>query len=146
MDREEIDNITAPFLASDLAVEVRNVYFEHAGTGIGPGAATAAVFDAFRNLLDDPNEGPVIFLALGAAVAERPTARPDPRRRLGPDRIRRRRPRLAAVRRHHQHRPAGSLGELRRPALIWNLMADSENRRRYSRRAFSGRSPWGEVR
>ena len=66
MDREELDNITAPFLASDLAVEVRNVYFEHAGTGIGPGAATAAVFDAFRNLLDDPNEGPVIFLALAA--------------------------------------------------------------------------------
>jgi len=66
MDRDEIDAITAPFLASDLAAEVRNVYFEQTALGVGPGVATAAVFEAYRNLIEDPNDGPVIFLALAA--------------------------------------------------------------------------------
>jgi hypothetical protein len=66
MDSDEIDLLTAPFLASDLAAEVRSVYYEHAGVGTGAGPATAAVFDTFRELLADSNEGPVVLLALAA--------------------------------------------------------------------------------
>lgn len=66
LTQDEIDDITAPFLASDLAIEVRQVYFDHTAAGTGPGPATAAVFDTFRDLLSDTNEGPVVLLALAA--------------------------------------------------------------------------------
>jgi len=63
---DEIETLTAPFLASDLAMEVASVYHEHTGVGVGAGEATAAVISTFRELLADPDEGPVIFLALAA--------------------------------------------------------------------------------
>ena len=61
-----METLTAPFLASDLAMEVASVYHEHTGVGVGAGEATAAVISTFRELLADPDEGPVIFLALAA--------------------------------------------------------------------------------
>jgi len=63
---DEMETLTAPFLASDLAMEVASVYHEHTGVGVGAGEATAAVISTFRELLADPDEGPVIFLALAA--------------------------------------------------------------------------------
>jgi hypothetical protein len=63
---DSLETLTGLFLASDLAREVQNVYYEHAGAGVGAGYATQAVFEAFRNLLTDPNEGPVIFMAIAA--------------------------------------------------------------------------------
>jgi hypothetical protein len=66
LTRDELEAVTAPFLASDLALEVRSVYDERLTAGEGPGPATAAVFESFRNLLGDPDEGPVIFLAVAA--------------------------------------------------------------------------------
>ncbi len=67
MADDELESLTAPFLASDLAAEVANVYLERTAVGVGPGEATAAVIQAFRDLLGDPDEGPVIFLALASA-------------------------------------------------------------------------------
>lgn len=66
LTRDEIEALTAPFLAADLAMEVRGVYDERLTAGEGPGPATAAVFDGFRSLLADPDEGPVVFLAVAA--------------------------------------------------------------------------------
>ena len=63
---DSYDEICAPFLASDLALEVRNVLLEHAPHGADIGPATAQVFSLFGDLLRDPNDGPVIFLAVAA--------------------------------------------------------------------------------
>jgi hypothetical protein len=63
---ENLDEICAPFLASDLALEVRNLMLEHAPHGADIGPATAQVFSVFGDLLRDPNDGPVIFLAVAA--------------------------------------------------------------------------------
>jgi hypothetical protein len=71
VDEDEINDLTAPFLASDLAHEVANVYGERANVGVEPGYATQAVFETFRDLLGDPNEGPVIFLALACLQLRR---------------------------------------------------------------------------
>lgn len=66
LTRDEIEDVTAPFLAADLAMEVRSVYDERLSAGEGPGPATAAVFETFRNVLSDPDDGPVVFLAVAA--------------------------------------------------------------------------------
>lgn len=66
LSRDELDELTAPFLATDMALEVRNVYDDQLTAGEGHGVATAAVFAAFRNVLDDPDDGPVVFLAIAA--------------------------------------------------------------------------------
>ncbi|MGN6506094.1 MAG: hypothetical protein ACTHM6_11080 [Tepidisphaeraceae bacterium] len=63
---ESIESVTAPFLQSDLAQEVRQVYFEQTGVGVDAGPATHAVFQRFGDLLGDPNEGPVVLLAIAA--------------------------------------------------------------------------------
>ena len=63
---ETLQDITTPFLQSDLAQDVRNVYFEQTGHGLDTGPATYAVFQRFADLLQDANEGPVILLALAA--------------------------------------------------------------------------------
>lgn len=55
-----------PFFASDLAAEVRREYGSLAEHGIPSGEATHHVLTTFRDLLDHPNEGPVVFLALAA--------------------------------------------------------------------------------
>jgi hypothetical protein len=70
-DDDELTALTAPFLASDLAQEVQNIYFERTGVGTGAGPATQAVFETFRDLLSDPDEGPVIFLALASVQLRR---------------------------------------------------------------------------
>ncbi|HEX8325447.1 MAG TPA: hypothetical protein VF595_16205 [Tepidisphaeraceae bacterium] len=66
LSRDEIDEITAPFLAADLAMEVRSVYDERLTAGEAPGPATASVFETFRNVLADADDGPVVFLAIAA--------------------------------------------------------------------------------
>lgn len=66
LTRDEIDDVTAPFLASDMAMEVRGVYDERLTAGEGAGPATAAVFDRFRGVLTDADDGPVVFLALAS--------------------------------------------------------------------------------
>ena len=71
MDDQQLHDLTAPFLAADLAQEVANLYLEHAGSGVDPGHATAAVFDAFRDLIADADEGPVILLAIAALQLRR---------------------------------------------------------------------------
>lgn len=63
---EELEAIVAPFLASDLARDVANVYGERRHYNVDIGFATQAVFEHFRELLNDPDEGPVIFLAVTA--------------------------------------------------------------------------------
>jgi hypothetical protein len=68
---EELEGIIAPFLEADLARDVANVYLDQSVGGLHPGVATAGVFEAFRELLDDPNEGPVIFLALASMQLRR---------------------------------------------------------------------------
>jgi hypothetical protein len=60
------DKDLEPFFASDLAAEVRREYFSHTEHGIAAGEATHHVLTTFRDLLDDPHDGPVIFLALAA--------------------------------------------------------------------------------
>jgi hypothetical protein len=76
VDDDEINDLTAVFLASDLAHEVANVYGDRVGVGIDPGFATQAVFETFRDLLGDPNEGPVIFLALASLQLRRRSVLP----------------------------------------------------------------------
>jgi hypothetical protein len=44
VDEDDLYALTAPFLASDLALEVQNIYTERADVGIHPGHATQAVF------------------------------------------------------------------------------------------------------
>ncbi|HEY0008047.1 MAG TPA: hypothetical protein VGB55_04935 [Tepidisphaeraceae bacterium] len=63
---EDVDEVTAPFLVSDLAQEVRSLLLEHSPHGADIGPATAVVFETFGELLRDPNDGPVIFLAVAA--------------------------------------------------------------------------------
>jgi hypothetical protein len=60
------DSELEPFFASDLAAEVRREYFSHTEHGIPTGEATHHVLATFRDLLDDPHDGPVVFLALAA--------------------------------------------------------------------------------
>jgi hypothetical protein len=60
------DDALEPFFASDLAAEVRREYFSRTQHGIGSGEATHHVLATFRDLLPDPHDGPVIFLALAA--------------------------------------------------------------------------------
>ena len=66
MRDEELDAVLEPFLAPDLAREVATIYGERRHFNVDVGHATQAVFETFRELLHDPNEGPVIFLALAA--------------------------------------------------------------------------------
>ncbi|QOV90423.1 hypothetical protein [Humisphaera borealis] len=55
-----------PFFASDLAAEVRREYAGRIDHGVPVSDATRDVLAIFRDLLADPQEGPVIFLALAA--------------------------------------------------------------------------------
>lgn len=66
MRDDELDAILEPFLSSDLARDVANVYGERRQYGVDAGPATVEVFRHFMDLVDDANEGPVIFLALAA--------------------------------------------------------------------------------
>lgn len=55
------------FYASDLAAEVRREYAMRVDHGIGVDDATRDVLAIFSEMLGDPQEGPVIFLAMAAA-------------------------------------------------------------------------------
>jgi len=55
-----------PFFASDLAAEVRREYTSRVDHGVPVADATRDTLAIFRDLLADPQEGPVIFLALAA--------------------------------------------------------------------------------
>jgi hypothetical protein len=54
------------FYASDLAGEVRREYLSRVDHGVMIADATRDVLAIFADLLADPQEGPVIFLALAA--------------------------------------------------------------------------------
>jgi hypothetical protein len=60
------DDDLEPIFASDLAAEVRREFVGRVDHGIPVSAATRDVLAAFRDLLADPQEGPVVFLALAA--------------------------------------------------------------------------------
>lgn len=55
-----------PFFASDLAAEVRREYTSRVDHGVPVADATRDTLAIFRDLIADPQEGPVIFLALAA--------------------------------------------------------------------------------
>lgn len=60
------DDELEPFFASDLAAEVRREFDGRADHGVPIPDVTRDVLAHFRDLLADPQEGPVIFLALAA--------------------------------------------------------------------------------
>jgi hypothetical protein len=60
------DDELLPFFASDVAAEVRREFELRANHGVSVQEATGDVLGLFRDLLDDPHEGPVVFLALAA--------------------------------------------------------------------------------
>ena len=60
------DDELEPFFASDLAAEVRREFDARADHGVPIPDTTRDVLAHFRDLLADPHEGPVIFLALAA--------------------------------------------------------------------------------
>ena len=60
------DDELEPFFASDLATEVRREFDGRADHGVPIPDVTRDVLAHFRDLLADPHEGPVIFLALAA--------------------------------------------------------------------------------
>jgi hypothetical protein len=66
MTDDALEEIILPFLTADLARDVATVYLERRQQGVDPGYATQGVFETFRDLLVDPNEGPVVFLAIAA--------------------------------------------------------------------------------
>lgn len=55
-----------PFFSSDLAAEVRREYTSRVDHGVPIADATRDTLAVFRDLLADPQEGPVVFLALAA--------------------------------------------------------------------------------
>ncbi len=55
-----------PLFASDLAIDVRSEFFEHVGHGLSASTATAHVFDRFRALLTDEDDGPVLIVCVAA--------------------------------------------------------------------------------
>lgn len=60
------DDELEPIFASDLAAEVRREFDGRADHGVPIPDVTRDVLAHFRDLLADPQEGPVIFLALAA--------------------------------------------------------------------------------
>jgi hypothetical protein len=60
------DDELEPLFASDLAAEVRREFAARTDHGIPVPDATRDVLSHFRDLLADPQEGPVVFLALAA--------------------------------------------------------------------------------
>lgn len=60
------DEDLEPFFASDLAGEVRREFSARTDHGVPVADATRDVLAAFKDVLADPQEGPVVFLALAA--------------------------------------------------------------------------------
>jgi len=59
-------NFFDPLFASDLAREVRSEFESLLLYGIPPAEAAGAVFEQFGGILSDPDEGPVVFVAVAA--------------------------------------------------------------------------------
>lgn len=53
--------------SDDLAADIRDGYRDHLGDGLSGPDATDRVLAAHAEALDDPEEGPVAWLALAAA-------------------------------------------------------------------------------
>ena len=64
-DRPARDRFDALF-AGDLAAEIRGEFDERVAFGLPVADATAAVVEQFGGLLRDPDDGPVVLLALAA--------------------------------------------------------------------------------
>jgi very-short-patch-repair endonuclease len=60
------DDLIAALLASDLAAEVKAEFEGRLSVGFDVPAATQHVFARFREALSNPNDGPVVLLALAA--------------------------------------------------------------------------------
>jgi hypothetical protein len=53
-----------PLFASDLAREVRSEFESLIQHGVSPAAAAGGIFQQFAGVLSDPDEGPVVFVAV----------------------------------------------------------------------------------
>jgi hypothetical protein len=53
-----------PLFASDLAREVRSEFATLLQHGISPAQAAGEVFQQYGGVLDDPDEGPVVFIVV----------------------------------------------------------------------------------
>jgi hypothetical protein len=61
---ELTDDITYALFASDLAQDVRSEFFTHRDNGMSVSDATGACIASFRHLLDRPDDGPTVIVAL----------------------------------------------------------------------------------
>ena len=59
-------DVATALLSSDLALEVRAEFDGRMSVGLPVEAATAHAFNRFRTALADPDDGPVVILALAA--------------------------------------------------------------------------------
>ena len=59
-------DVATALLSSDLAQEVRAEFEGRVGVGVPVAMATAHAFSRFRTALTDPDDGPVVILALAA--------------------------------------------------------------------------------
>jgi hypothetical protein len=60
----EHDAVIDALFASDLAREVRSEFNARRDEGLSINDATAAIVEHFRHLLDRPEEGPVVIIAI----------------------------------------------------------------------------------
>jgi hypothetical protein len=59
-------DLFADLFASDLALEIKADFMELRNVGADVHSCTTHVISRYRNLLSDPNDGPVIFLTVAA--------------------------------------------------------------------------------
>jgi hypothetical protein len=64
MPDDQTDSVIDALFASDLAKEVRSEFNARREEGLSVHDATGAVFAHFRHLLDRPDEGPVVIIAI----------------------------------------------------------------------------------
>lgn len=60
------DDVYALIFTSDLALEVRSEFVDRTSVGLSVRDASIHVLGKFADLLRDPNDGPVIIIALAA--------------------------------------------------------------------------------
>ncbi len=61
---DESDAVIDALFASDLVKDVRSEFNARRDEGLSVGDATGAIVDHFRHLLDRPDDGPVVIIAL----------------------------------------------------------------------------------
>src|SRR4051794_22698840 len=64
------NNVYTALFASDLAGDVRAEFFDSVKFGFPTADATQAVLSKYRDLLNDPLEGPVVIVCLAALQME----------------------------------------------------------------------------